>query len=470
MPATLRHPSYVLTVFFRDFNPLLHASYALDYLAGRGGAAAYHATSLLVHAGCTALLALLCRRIGANPWVAGAAALTWALNVRISEAVIWPAARGHSLATLFTLAACLCLAGQGRRRAWAATGWFAAALLCKETAFFPMLVAPLIAASRSPAAPALPPRPDAGPAMGRGRRWLEFLPLAALGAVFLVFNQFAKTSFHYPGATAADLFRRLPFILVRPIGLGDYYDFGYAAAASVLMALCGAAFVLRRTPALPGFLWIAVCSAPVVPLYRYSSRYLYMLSVGYALVLCGLAGWAGRRISGRDARRAAAGLAALALLLIAAANVIRIQREIDDYAILAEPYADCLRALRQPVGDLRAGETLIVVDASPRSAVQRIAWLLDERGTITKLIPYRPRGIGGLIELPDAINLLRKGGEGLFGLPTPSESANRRRVYVYAGRNAAEVTETPAVPEDRLFAARLGTLAEYLAARPEIDR
>jgi hypothetical protein len=468
MPATLRHPPYVFTVFFRDFNPLLHASFALDYLAGHGGAAAYHATSIVVHAACAGLLALLCRRLGAGPWVAAAAALTWALNVRISEAVIWPAARGHSLATLFTLAACLCLAGAGRWRVWRATALFAAALLSKETAFFPMLVAPLIASSLPPATPIVP-APAAGLGGAAERRWHEFLPLAALGAVFLVFNQIAKPSFHYSVATTGDLFRRLPFILLRPVGLGDYYDFGYPAAVAVLAALCGVTFVLRRTPALAGFLWIAACSVPIVPLYRYSSRYLYLLSVGYALVLCGLAGWVSRRMAGRDLRRAAGWLAGVALLLIAAANVIRIQREIDDYALLSRPYADCLRTLRKPIDDLGSDETLVVVDVSPRDAVERMTRLMDERGNITKLIPYRPGAIGGLIELSDAINIVRAGEEGFFGIPVLSESASRHRTWVYDGGQAVESVEVPAVPDDRRFATRLGTLDEYLAAGAEVD-
>lgn len=448
LPATLAHPRLVFTVFYRDFNPLFHASLAIDHLLGGPDPRVFHATSLLVHAACVVLLFVFCRRVSGSAPVAAAAALTWGWNVRLSEPVLWPAARGHALATLLVLAAFVCLSGRHRLRLVGATGLFAGALLCKETAFFPMMVAPLFAPS----------------SMGRPARWRGLLPLAVLGAVFLIFNLLAKPSFHYPKITAAEILLRLPFVLLRPLGLGDRYGFTYLEAAAVLGAFGGIAWLLWRTQARAGFLWLLVCAAPVVPLYRLSSRYYYLLAAGYALVLCGLVEWAARRIGRRDLRRLAVGLAGLALALVLATNALLIQREIDDYALLARPYGDCLEALREPALDLRPGETLVVADASARDAVPELARRIGERGNIMKLIPYRPGGVGGLISLADAVNVARGGREDLFAVPAGPGSHAPMRLYLYDGRKATAVPGPPPVGEDRLFAARLGSLPEYLTA------
>src|SRR5439155_24512238 len=77
MTPALERPLYVFRVFYRDFNPLLHASFVLDYLLGGGMAPVFHATSLLLHAATTTLVVLLCARLAGNAWAALGAGLLW---------------------------------------------------------------------------------------------------------------------------------------------------------------------------------------------------------------------------------------------------------------------------------------------------------------------------------------------------------------------------------------------------------
>ena len=84
MNATLERPSYVFTVFFRDFNPVLHASFTLDWIVGGYHPAVWHADSILLHGIAAGLLFLLCARLGAPFWVAVAGSGLWAVNVRLS--------------------------------------------------------------------------------------------------------------------------------------------------------------------------------------------------------------------------------------------------------------------------------------------------------------------------------------------------------------------------------------------------
>jgi len=76
MASTVVRPSYVFTVFFRDFNPLLHLSYLGDWLFGGGSPLAFHLTSILIHSISTLLLCLLLYRLTGNRWITLAAVLT----------------------------------------------------------------------------------------------------------------------------------------------------------------------------------------------------------------------------------------------------------------------------------------------------------------------------------------------------------------------------------------------------------
>jgi len=446
MAPTLGNPFYVFHVFYRDFNPTLHVSFLLDYLIGGGTAVAFHATSILIHAVNAVLLFYLCRRCCGNPWVAVVAAMIWSLNVRISEAVIWPAARGHSLATLFVLAALLAVGLPSRRRDLLVPVLFVLALFTKETALFPMLLVPWLA--REP------------------RRAIRlWLTLGGIGAGFILLNLLIKPELHLSGAGPAMLALKAPFILLRPLGLGDYYDFSYAMLMLVAGLLLASFWLLRRTTGLVGLLWIAVCAVPIIPLDKLSSRYLYMLSIGYALIICGSFELASRVRYGIDAKRVLRPLVATLALLVIVANGLFVQREINDYAELARPYTRCLEALRGAVMAMVSGETFVVVDVSGADTVLQMQEQMRQRGNMNKLIPYRQHGVGGLIELHDAINILKSGEDGLLGRPVPADPSTPSTLVVYDGRRAWRIDgDTSLAASTRRLAARLEPADAYFAA------
>ena len=440
MNPTLEHPSYVFSVIYRDFNPVLHASFLVDWLIGGAAGHVWHADSILIHGLCAALVFALCRRLGAAAPLSGAAALCWAWNVRISEAVIWPAARGHVLATLFSVAALVVLRGSMRWRRTLAFVLFLLGLLSKETALFPLLLAPLFV-----------------------RDWRQerglLAVLATLAVAFVTFNLVAKDAFHLSGASTGTLVLRAPFLVLRPLGLGDYYRFDAWALILFVAALLGVAWLLRRTTGLAGLVWVVACAVPVLPLEKFSSRYLYMMAVGYALVLCGAAGLLARLGA---MRRVATSAAVLLLVLVSVANVVNIQREIEDYRLLAAPYAACVESFRAPLRSLAPGESAVVVDLGPRDTIPKLVQTIDERGNMTKLIPYRAHGIGGLIQLSDLVNLVHDRAPGTLG-STADPSIPGARWFVRTGDSLRELPGPPegAIPPEIVFGAHFGDADLY---------
>jgi len=444
MPATLESPSFVFSIFYRDFNPLLHASFAADDAMGGGSPTVYHATSLVLHAINASLLLFICHRLGASPWVALAAALLWALNCRLAEPVIWTAARGHSLATLWVLAAFAALITPSRAGVWIGAVCAAFGLLSKEVALFPLLIAPIVI-----------PR--------RVRPIRHYVPIGVLVALFVIFNMLVKPSAHLPDWSPGALSLKLPFVLLRPLGLGDYYGFNWLHVALFLLAAGLALALLRRTVALRGFLWVAVCAVPIVPLQKLSSRYLYLLAIGYAIVFCGIAEWLASVSSTGRARRLITVVAVSAVILIILSNALRVRREIEDYALLSQPYARCLAALRGAAVSARPGETLVVADMSPRQETARMVDLVRSRGTSLKLIPVRPQAVGSLVELRDAVNIERRGEGGWYAVDASPTLAGPSRSYVYDGTSAAPGPIPPWLPGGRIFGARLVPLRDYIA-------
>ena len=449
MAPTVDRPSFVFTVFYRDFNPVLHASYLLDHLTGGPMAWRYHATSIVIHGLCCGLLFLfLVRLAGARRFlgargldlVAGMAALTWALNPRLSEAVIWPAARGHSLATLLCLAALLCLLSAWRYRLAPAIALFVLALGTKETALLPLALGPLLDRM-------VRDRP-----LTRGL-WLS---TGVLAVGFLAFNFLAKPSFHTTQAPVAETILKIPFILLRPLGLGDAYSFGWGMFLLVLLAFGLVAWLLRDTVAVAGFLWLGFCVLPLIPLAKLSSRYLYMPAVGYALILCGLVHWLVLHSRAGGLRRAVTVAGATLLAFIGTADIIWIQREIADYDLLSAPYTTCLESMRETVGALQPGETLVIYDTSPRDTQLELTRMLEGRGTIRKLIPNRANGVGGMIELPDVIEILRDPVRNVRAFAVSPDGPGPHRFAAYDGVTVRGLSDRAGAdfPAERIFAAR----------------
>jgi hypothetical protein len=454
MAPALERPLYVLSVFGRDLNPVLHLSLLLDWLTGRGAAWSLHAGSLAVHLACTALLAVLLwqlqqrRQMTALPaWtapgIAAVTALTCSLNVQLSEAVIWPAARGHSLATLWLLAALVCLQAGGGLPA--VGGLLVLALMSKETALFALPLLPLLAP-------------------GDRRRTTAWL-VGGLGGAFVLLNLAIKPGAGMSHESIGELLVKAPYILLRPTGLASFYGFSVLELVAWTAAGVGLVILLRKRPiALTGLAWVFLTTLPIVLLPKLSSRYLYLPAIGYALLMADLLGLAAQRLSSHGFRRLAAGLFGLLLALVLVADAISIQREITDYDLLAAPYEACLRALEEPVRALGPNESLVVLDASPRDAHVRLARTVAERGTMLKLIPSREGAVGALVFLDDAINILRPRAPGLLGSRGILQEPAEIHVVVYDGTTAWDLDVGGRLPE------RLERLPRFAASWGPADR
>ncbi len=439
MAPTIVRPDFLFTVFYRDFNPFLHADFVVDWLAGGGASWVFHLTSIASHGLVVALIFLLAVDIGSPVAFALAAAVTWGVGARLSEAVIWPVARGHLFATLFPLAAILAVRRLGANGVPVAAGLFGLGLLSKETAFFPMLIAPWFA--------------ERGVARRRA-----LITVSVLGGAFVALQVAIKTDLHTAGEGAWAAIRKLPFIVLRPIGMGDIYGFSAPGFALFAVTAVAVIFVAWRTPARICLIWILVCAAPILPLQKVSSRYLYLLSAGYPLAAGGLASLpAFARLSAWARRLTIILLGVLAACLVVA-NALLVQKEIEDYRLLGEPYASCLEALRPAAHALLPGETLVIVETAPHTAIPRLAALLQERRSTSKLLPERKNAVGGLIYLSDAINAVRPPGD-FFAIPVDPVEPGPRRVYVWDG---AQVFPAPFPPSGRPLAARLVNVDEFV--------
>ncbi len=442
MNPTLEKPSYLFSVFFRDFNPVLHASFTLDWIVAGSQPAVWHAHSILLHGIAAGLLFVLCSRLGAPFWVALGGAGLWALNVRLSEAVIWPAARGHQLATTCSLAALVLLLGDGRRKRWWALGLLAVGLFAKETALFAMAAIPFFL-----------------PGWRKERALLG--GLAGLGVGFVLLNVAIKDNLHTSGAGFEALLLKTPFILLRPLGLGDYARFDLWTLLLTGLAFAGAAFLLRRGFGLAGLLWVLACSAPIVPLDKLSSRYLYLPAIGYTVVFC--AAWVGleRVLKTERSKRLVRVLLGVAIASILGANVLWTQREIGDYRLLAQPYTKLVDEVAPVLSRIEPGETLLVVDGAPQTTIPALTERIVARGNITKLIPYRRHAIDGLIELPDLLNVARSRVPGYLGRVAEPEDDLAVRWFFYGGNGLVETTPRTGVPPERMHRAAWDTAESF---------
>lgn len=442
MNATLERPSYVFTVFFRDFNPVLHASFALDWIVGGGHSAVWHADSILLHGIATGLLFLLCSRLGAPFLVAVAGSGLWAVNVRLSEAVIWPAARGHQLAAICSLAALVLMLGRGRHRRWLALALLALGLFAKETTLFAMAAIPFFL-----------------PGWRKERTFL--VGSAGLAGGFVLLNLAIKDDLHTSGAGLAALLLKAPFILLRPLGLGDYYRFDALSLILTMAAFVAAAYWLRRGPGLAGLAWVLVCSAPIVLLDKLSSRYLYLPAIGYTVVFCAVCAALGPLLRTASLRRLVQASLTLGVVSIFLANGLLVQREIGDYRLLAQPYGALVENVTAGLAGIARGETFLVIDDSAQTSIADLTRRIEERGNITKLIPYRRHALDGLIELPDLLNVARPREPGILGRPVPTADDASIRWFVYDGHALRETAPREDVAVERVHRAAWDAAATY---------
>ncbi len=140
----------------RQFYPMVFSSYWLEHkltlwLRGQAALDSYagvdpadrgfeprihHATNLVLHAACAALVVCLLRLLGVSPWVGLLTAALFALHPINVASVAWVAERKNTLSTLFYLLSLICYVRNTRQRGMASYGLclalFTLALLSKS--------------------------------------------------------------------------------------------------------------------------------------------------------------------------------------------------------------------------------------------------------------------------------------------------------------------------------------------------
>lgn len=284
--------------------PLAVVSYLADAAVWGIKPFGFHVTNLLLHLLVTALLAALVLRIqpDKNAFPAYAAALLYGLNPALTECVQCPAFREDILLTLFTL---LFLWSTTRRQTlWLSIPALVLALLSKESA----VVAPALALWMWLCFPSTRPRRGVAAAIiaaGMGLAVTFFCLWLQRGHLQAVASEHVVMSLSFPAnvLTAPWLWAKDLKILIWPYPLiadhvitpvTQFSNWRFLAGSGVLIASAAAAAALRRSaPWIAfGIGWMLIGFAPVsnlVPLYNpFAERYLYLIAVGFAVVVAQL--------------------------------------------------------------------------------------------------------------------------------------------------------------------------------------
>ncbi len=317
------------------FRPLTRALFALEWEAFGATPAAFHAVSVVLHAGAVLAVWLLARRLLGREAPALLVAGLFAVHPANAEAVAFVSANNNVLATLFAAAAVLAAHGArgGLRdgRAWASAALALAALGSKETGAVALVLVPLV-----------------GPAPGRPRTWLRYAPwVAALGlylawwAVSLGGLIGTPTMVHRHDAgpfAALWAFGTALRYAVWPSPLTALHAVPAAGAGTVaaatfaVLAFAGVAVAAarrgRRT-ALAGLVWFAAALAPslgavAIPSVAFAERYLYLALPGLLVALADLVPWARLAARPAPARAAVAAVAAAVLVLAGTRTAARV--------------------------------------------------------------------------------------------------------------------------------------------------
>lgn len=330
---------------FRDnananyYRPLMHVAYSMTYAVVGAEPVGYHLVNVALHAVTSVLIFLLLLELARGRGLEGRRALygaafaasVFAVHPIHTEAVTWVAGVPDVLAGLFvTLSLYLYVRERrtGTRAAYVGSVVaFALALLSKEPAFG--LLAVLVVFDFAAGRRALHPR-----------SLLRYLPFAVIALTYLAVRTYALGDLS-PVARHAELsgvelalnaFALWPSYLgslVVPIHLNAFHSFHPVHSAAELPVVVGilaaigygAAFVvaMRRSPTVA--LALALIAVPLLPVHyipavgeaTFSERYLYVPSIGYA-VLVALAWWRASAWSRPRARIAAGGLVAVLAL------------------------------------------------------------------------------------------------------------------------------------------------------------
>ncbi len=115
----------------QNWRPVAALAAAVGWVVFGENPAGYHVVNLFLHLANLVLLYFLALKLLGKEWLAGIAVLIWAVHPVLTESVTWIAAQNNLLWTTFFLAACLLIQN---KKFWWAIGFFALAVLTKETA------------------------------------------------------------------------------------------------------------------------------------------------------------------------------------------------------------------------------------------------------------------------------------------------------------------------------------------------
>jgi tetratricopeptide (TPR) repeat protein len=326
------------------YRPGMYALYMAVFEVAGLSAPAFHATNVLLHVACSALVLLLAAALLARETstrsLDGAlvAGILFAVHPIHTEAVNWVAGAADLGAAAFALTAAVLHVGRiGERPAARALagGAFLAAMLFKE----PAVVLPAVLLIHDLL---FRPSREARVWLGRTAPYAAALAiytalrLHALGGAAPVVAPESMDPFVWARSALA-LFGAYAWKTVAPFGLGFWTPFsppsGFAdprvlGGAAVALLLAGGAWGIRRRA--PGIsIAIALFAIPLIPaLYlrglnqgieaAFAERYLYIPSAG--AVLAAAIGFEALASRGARARRYAAALAASMILLFGVAT------------------------------------------------------------------------------------------------------------------------------------------------------
>jgi len=316
------------------FRPLVALSYAADYSIWGLRPFGFHLTNLLLHWGCCVWLFAVARQEQLERWPAFAAGALFAVHPVHVESVVWVSGRTDLVSAFFMLGAFVLARGPD---GWSAPSrrlvsivFFASSLLAKEMAVMLPLLLLLDFWFRAD-----------GSRRARLRRGVSgVMPYLAVLAVYgllrqVVLGQAVEVAYRldWVAHVASSFFvmARYVMLLLLPVGLDAHYpDQAIESFASPLFVVSVLIvfvlfFAARRfagtAPRVTSWiLWMPLSILPVLAFGRFgdvlmADRYMYIPSVGLALLLGYACAWAVRGMDRRTVTAAATIVASLLVLL-----------------------------------------------------------------------------------------------------------------------------------------------------------
>ncbi|HDL64922.1 MAG TPA: hypothetical protein ENH12_05990, partial [Proteobacteria bacterium] len=334
-------PGFFTEPTYSFYRPLRSLSYLLDYRYWGLNPLGFHLTNILLHGLCCFSFYLLLKLWGAETRTGLAAVLIFLVHPVNTETVIYLSSRAELLGTLFTLLFLLSalrhLTSGKFHHLLTSLFFLICALLSKES----FAIAPFLLLILRPAA-----SPIVHSRRGRDRRRIRVFSFSLiLTGAFLAYRfLLLKTP---TGLGQFDLLITYPQILIKlpsviltyfrllilPINLSPHHPLAviplpspsiYGVQAAIMAGIIILLLVCRKAGRLPfqGALWILIALIPVSNIYPMprllAEKYLYLPSLGFALLFAGLC----RAKTSPDGRKRSF-MAGLVIIILAIMTLVR---------------------------------------------------------------------------------------------------------------------------------------------------